>query len=100
MAYRAAAAAVLFSSDWLQRHKDVATQPVAPTSAAMRRTTRRPKYARKLKGSTVPTRRPKDGELASDREADLVEQVRVTVLHEIGHHFGLDEDDLDDLGYG
>lgn len=41
-----------------------------------------------------------DVELASDREADLVEQVRVTVLHEIGHHFGLDEDDLDDLGYG
>jgi len=41
-----------------------------------------------------------DVELASDREADLIEQVRVTVLHEIGHHFGLDEDDLDDLGYG
>jgi len=40
-----------------------------------------------------------DVELASDSETDLVEQVRVTVLHEIGHHFGLDEDDLDDLGY-
>lgn len=33
-------------------------------------------------------------------EAELVEQVRVTVLHEIGHHFGMDEDDLDDVGYG
>lgn len=32
--------------------------------------------------------------------ADVVEQVRKTVLHEIGHHFGMDEDDLDRLGYG
>jgi len=31
---------------------------------------------------------------------ELVDQVRVTVLHEIGHHFGLDEDRLADLGYG
>jgi predicted Zn-dependent protease with MMP-like domain len=34
-----------------------------------------------------------------DREA-LTEQVRVTVLHELGHHLGFDEDRLDDLGYG
>lgn len=27
------------------------------------------------------------------------EQVRITILHEIGHHFGLDEDDLAGLGY-
>ena len=33
-------------------------------------------------------------------EAELVEQVRVTVLHELGHHLGLDEDRLHDLGYG
>jgi predicted Zn-dependent protease with MMP-like domain len=32
-------------------------------------------------------------------EAELVRQVRVTVLHEIGHHFGLSEDDLERLGY-
>jgi predicted Zn-dependent protease with MMP-like domain len=41
-----------------------------------------------------------DIELASDSEQDLVEQVRTTVLHEIGHHFGMDEEDLDELGYG
>ena len=29
-----------------------------------------------------------------------VEQVRRTVLHEIGHHFGMDEDQLRELGYG
>ena len=33
-------------------------------------------------------------------EAELVEQVRVTVLHELGHHLGLDEGRLEDLGYG
>lgn len=30
---------------------------------------------------------------------DLERQVRITLLHEIGHHFGLDEDDLAELGY-
>ena len=40
-----------------------------------------------------------DIEDAADGRDDLVEQVRVTLLHELGHHFGLDEDDLDRLGY-
>lgn len=31
---------------------------------------------------------------------DAIEQLRVTLLHEIGHHFGYDEDELDELGYG
>ena len=31
--------------------------------------------------------------------AVLRHQVRVTVLHELGHHMGLDEDRLDELGY-
>lgn len=31
---------------------------------------------------------------------ELIDEIRVTVLHEVGHHFGLDEDDLDALGYG
>lgn len=29
----------------------------------------------------------------------LKREVRITVLHELGHQFGLDEDDLDSLGY-
>ena len=41
-----------------------------------------------------------DVELVSDSEEQLVAEVRTTVLHEIGHHFGMDEDDLDNLGYG
>jgi len=36
---------------------------------------------------------------ASFEEA-LKEQIRITVLHELGHHFGLDEDDLEEMGYG
>jgi len=31
---------------------------------------------------------------------ELIDEIRVTVLHEIGHHFGLDEDRLEELGYG
>ncbi|MHC4976335.1 MAG: metallopeptidase family protein [Planctomycetota bacterium] len=27
------------------------------------------------------------------------EQIRITILHELGHHVGLEEDDLDELGY-
>ena len=30
----------------------------------------------------------------------MVRQIRRTVLHEIGHHFGLDERQLRELGYG
>ena len=41
-----------------------------------------------------------DIESASTSEADLVDRVRKTVLHEVGHHFGLDEEDLTRLGYG
>ncbi|MBV7296081.1 metallopeptidase family protein [Corynebacterium sp. TAE3-ERU12] len=33
-------------------------------------------------------------------EDDLVEQIRVTLLHEVGHLFGMEEEDLDRLGYG
>jgi len=32
-------------------------------------------------------------------EASVREEIRITLLHEMGHHFGLDEDDLDRLGY-
>jgi predicted Zn-dependent protease with MMP-like domain len=31
---------------------------------------------------------------------ELEEQVRITVVHEIAHHFGFDEDRLEELGWG
>ena len=30
---------------------------------------------------------------------ELEEEIRITVLHELAHYFGLDEDRLDELGY-
>jgi predicted Zn-dependent protease with MMP-like domain len=30
---------------------------------------------------------------------ELRDEIRVTVLHELGHYFGIDEDRLDELGY-
>lgn len=33
-------------------------------------------------------------------EEEIVEQVRQTVLHEIGHYLGIDEDRLHELGIG
>jgi predicted Zn-dependent protease with MMP-like domain len=31
---------------------------------------------------------------------ELREQIRITILHEVGHHYGLSEEELDELGYG
>jgi predicted Zn-dependent protease with MMP-like domain len=33
------------------------------------------------------------------RTEELRRQMKITVLHELGHHHGLDEDDLRELGY-
>jgi len=30
---------------------------------------------------------------------DLHEEIRLTVLHEIAHYFGMDEEEIEDLGY-
>ena len=35
-----------------------------------------------------------------DSEADVVEEVTITVIHEIAHHFGIDDDRLHELGWG
>ena len=36
----------------------------------------------------------------SHDEGEVVDQVRVTVVHEVAHHFGIDDDALDELGWG
>ncbi len=38
-------------------------------------------------------------ERMSQARDDVVKQIRVTLLHEIGHHFGYGEKDLEDLGF-
>ncbi len=35
-----------------------------------------------------------------ETEADVVEEVTVTVVHEIAHHFGIDDARLHELGWG
>jgi predicted Zn-dependent protease with MMP-like domain len=34
-----------------------------------------------------------------DADDAVYEEIMITLLHEIGHHFGLDEEDLAELGY-
>lgn len=35
-----------------------------------------------------------------DDEEDLLDEIEVTLLHELGHYHGIDEDRLHDLGWG
>jgi predicted Zn-dependent protease with MMP-like domain len=35
----------------------------------------------------------------SHTEEELVQRVRVTVIHEVAHHFGISDDRLDELGW-
>ena len=42
-------------------------------------------------------RRPLEADF--DDVDELREEIRITVLHELGHYFGLDEDRLAELGY-
>jgi predicted Zn-dependent protease with MMP-like domain len=35
-----------------------------------------------------------------DSEDEVRHQVTVTVIHEVGHHFGIDDDRLHELGWG
>ena len=38
-------------------------------------------------------------ERIGDTREEVLEEVRKTVVHEIAHYFGLDEDQVDDMGY-
>jgi predicted Zn-dependent protease with MMP-like domain len=35
-----------------------------------------------------------------DTEAEVVDEVAITVIHEIAHHFGIDDERLHELGWG
>jgi predicted Zn-dependent protease with MMP-like domain len=35
-----------------------------------------------------------------DTEADVVQEVTITVIHELAHHFGIDDERLHELGWG
>ncbi len=39
-------------------------------------------------------------ETNEDVDDAIYDEIVITLLHEIGHHFGLEENDLEELGYG
>jgi predicted Zn-dependent protease with MMP-like domain len=41
--------------------------------------------------------RDEEGRISTER---LQEEIRITILHELAHYHGFDEDQLEDLGYG
>jgi predicted Zn-dependent protease with MMP-like domain len=43
-------------------------------------------------------RRPLEEEFADDPD-ELEREIRITVLHELAHYFGIDEERLEELGY-
>jgi len=43
-------------------------------------------------------RRPLEEEFGHD-PGELEHEIRITVLHELAHYFGIDEDRLEELGY-
>ncbi len=55
-------------------------------------------YAGVLPDRITVYRRPICSEC--DSEAEVVEEVAVTVIHEVAHHFGIDDDRLHELGWG
>lgn len=39
-------------------------------------------------------------ERACENDAEIAEEIRITVLHELAHHIGFDEDRIEELGLG
>jgi len=60
--------------------------------------TERGDYAGVLPDKIAIYRLPLEDEFGDD-SAVLEEEIRVTVLHEVAHHFGIDEDRLEELGW-
>jgi predicted Zn-dependent protease with MMP-like domain len=55
-------------------------------------------HAGALPDRIVIYRRPLERAFPDPNE--LRREIRITVLHEVGHFFGLEEDQIDELGYG
>ncbi len=56
-----------------------------------------PDYIMIYREGIIATSADEAGEV---QDPELLKQIRITILHELGHHFGLNEDDLEGLGYG
>jgi predicted Zn-dependent protease with MMP-like domain len=62
-------------------------------------TERGEEYSGVLPDKIAIYRIPLEEEFGDDPEV-LEEEIRITVVHEIAHHFGIDEDRLAELGWG
>ena len=60
--------------------------------------TERGDYTGVLPDKIAIYRLPLEEEFGDDPSV-LEEEIRITVLHEVAHHFGIDEDCLDQLGW-
>jgi predicted Zn-dependent protease with MMP-like domain len=60
--------------------------------------TERGDYVGVLPDKIAIYRLPLEDEFGDD-PAVLEDEIRITVLHEVAHHFGIDEDRLDELGW-
>jgi len=60
--------------------------------------TERHDYSGVLPDKIAIYRLPLEEEFGDD-PAVLEEEIRITVLHEVAHHFGIDEDKLEELGW-
>jgi predicted Zn-dependent protease with MMP-like domain len=60
--------------------------------------TERGDYSGVLPDKIAIYRLPLEEEFGDDPSV-LEDEIRITVLHEIAHHFGIDEDQLDELGW-
>lgn len=60
--------------------------------------TQRAGYNLALPDKITIFRKPLEAACASEDE--MIEEIRVTVLHELAHHLGFDEDRIDELGLG
>ena len=60
--------------------------------------TERGDYTGVLPDKIAIYRLPLEDEFGDDPSV-LEEEIRITVLHEVAHHFGIDEDRLDELGW-
>jgi predicted Zn-dependent protease with MMP-like domain len=56
-------------------------------------------YAGVLPDKIAIYRIPLEAEFGHDPEL-LEQEIRITVVHEVAHHFGVDEDRLTELGWG
>ena len=81
--------------------EDLASVGLGPRETLLGLYVGQPLTARGTYGNTLPDRiyiyeEPILG-ICRSRE-EVIEQVRETVLHEVAHHFGIDDDRLDEIG--